>query len=170
MGGGLLALGLVLAALLAAPAPARAMELCSAESRELMRSVGIADSRIEALCERARRAEALLAVSLVRLQDELGYCRVTLSLQNNTTEFVNSLALSAADSRFEIFRFTGILPGGTGYASASSRILLACDEVDEIGLSFHWPASLRVGDRSLSGRMLERYKPVLLHPALSWSR
>ena len=32
-GGGLLALGVVLAMLLAAPAPARAMELCSAESR-----------------------------------------------------------------------------------------------------------------------------------------
>ncbi len=60
------------------------------------------------------------------------------------------------------------MPGGTGYASASSRILLACDELDRLGLALHWPASLRIGDRSLNGRRLRRYKPVLLGEVLAW--
>lgn len=174
----MLRLGVALALLVVAaafggpgtPAPARALELCSPEARGLMRSVGISRAKIRELCARARRHSALLAVSLARTEDELGYCRVTLALQNNSTEYVNSLTLTSANGRFEIFRFHNVLPGGTGYASASSRILLACDELEQVGLAFHWPASLRLGDRSLNGHILQRYKPVLLDEALAWKR
>jgi hypothetical protein len=162
-----LALGL---ACLFAAAPARAIELCGEESNALMRSVGISEAQIERLCHKVRQATALLAVSLVRRENELGYCRVTLALRNNATEYVNSVTLTSLDARFENFRFGNVLPGGTAYASALSRIPLACDELNGVKLTFLWPASLRVGDRPLGGRLLEHYKPVLLDPLLRWKQ
>lgn len=161
---------LALAALAGWARPARAIELCGEESKVLMRSVGVSEHQIAELCRKARQASALLSISLVRRRDELGYCRVTLALRNNSTEYLNALSLASVNGRFEIFRFANILPGGTGYASASSRTLLACDELDALGLTFYWPASIRLGDRPLNGRTLERYRPVLMDPLLAWNR
>ncbi len=93
-----------------------------------------------------------------------------MALHNNSTDYLNQLALASLDGRFEIFRFHNIMPGTTGYASARSRILMACEELPEIGIVLRWPASLRVGDRSPRGRRLERYKPTLLDPVVRWSR
>ncbi len=100
----------------------------------------------------------------------MGYCRVTLALRNNSPSYLNQLTLTSIKGRFEIFHFNNILPGTTGYSSAKSRILLACDELDEIKISFHWPASLRIGDRALQGRRLEAYKPVLQEKIILWNQ
>jgi hypothetical protein len=62
------------------------------------------------------------------------------------------------------------MPGRTGYASARSRILLACDELPEIRITLRWPASLRIADRSPTGQRLERYKPLSLDPVVRWNR
>lgn len=147
-----------------------AMELCGAEARLLMRQAGIEKRKIAKLCRLARVAEAPFSITLRRSEDELGYCRITMALQNNSTEYLNQLTLTSAKGRFEIFRFSNILPGRTGYASAKSRILLACDELPQLGMAFHWPASVRVGDRSPSGRRLEKFKPLFLSKMLHWSR
>jgi len=163
-------LTLLAALTLGTAAPARAVELCSAEAKGLMREAGITEAQIERLCRLARQAGALLALDVRRLTDELGYCRVTLALHNNSLEYINSVALTSAKGYFEIFRFYDILPGGTGYASANSRILLACDELAQIKLVFHWPASMRVADESLQGARLNHYKPVLKSPLLGWNR
>jgi hypothetical protein len=168
----LLLLALPLLALLCgvAPAPAAGVELCGPEAQTLMRSVGIAQAQIDALCAKVARAAAPLTLALVRTRDELGYCRVTLALTNNSTLHLNVLVLTVEDARFHPFRFLNVLPGGTGHASANSRVLLACDELPELKLVFHWPASLRIGDRSPTGQQLAHYRPQLLDPVLEWSR
>lgn len=166
-----LMVGLALAALaaLAAALPAGAVELCSAEGRALMRSVDISEAQIAAVCAKAARASAPLTLDVQRTQDELGYCRVTLALTNNSTLYLGALALTVEQARFHPFRFHDIPPGGTGYASANSRIALACDELGAVKLTFHWPVSLRIGDRSPTGRQLEYYRPYLLDSVLAWS-
>ena len=151
------------------PQPLPALELCSRESRDLMGEAGIHADKIATLCKLAERSTARLAISLRRRENELGYCLVTLALHNNTTQYLNRLALISANGRFDIFRFHNIPPGTTGYASARSRILLACDELREIGLAFRWPAAFRIGDRAPEGRGLNRYKPVLLDKVMRWS-
>lgn len=156
--------------LVAAPRPAQAMELCSPESLELMRSVGITGPQIRSLCAKAAQARHRLTLSVAKTEDAMGYCRVRLVLANLSTEPVDSLVLTVERARFEPFRFTGIPPGGTGYASSNSRILLDCDELREVKLVFHWPPSLRVAGRVLSGRRLLYYRPQLLDPALAWTR
>lgn len=156
----------MLAALLPRPLPA--LELCSRESRDLMREAGIRADKIATLCKLAERSTARLAISLRRRENELGYCLITLALHNNTTQYLNRLSLTSANGRFDIFRFHNIPPGTTGYASARSRILLACDELREIGLAFRWPAVVRIGDRALEGRGLDHYKPVLLDKVMRW--
>lgn len=160
----------VAAAVSFAATGAAAIELCGTKARVLMRSVGISEVQIERLCAEAARASALLTLNLVRAEDELGYCRVTLALTNNSTEYLNSLVVASEGARFDLFRFSNVLPGGTAYASANSRILLACDELPDMKLTFHWPVSLRIADRSPDGRHLQRYKPYLLDPILGWSR
>ena len=159
-----------LAALLAAPPGLGAVELCSAEGQALMRSVGIGESQIAAVCEKAARASAPLTLSVQRTQDELGYCRVTLALTNNTTLHLNALVLTVEQARYDGFHFRNVLPGGTGYASANSRNLLACDELVPAPLTFHWPVSLRIGDRTPVGRQLLHYRPYLLDPRLAWDQ
>lgn len=154
----------------AAPRPAEAVELCSPESLELMRSVGITDAQIRTLCAKVAQAKHRLTVSVAKTEDAMGYCRVRLALANHSTEPVDTLVLTVDGARFEPFRFTGIPPGGTGYASSNSRILLACDELRDVKLVFHWPPSLRVAGRVLSGRQLVYYRPHLLDPALAWAR
>ncbi|MDH5752093.1 MAG: hypothetical protein OEZ59_06705 [Deltaproteobacteria bacterium] len=148
------------------PGQARGIELCSPESLELMRSVDISENQISTLCARARAANALLVVSHKRSEDELGYCRITIACLNNSTEYLNTMALNVEGGLFETFMFNNILPGAVGYASAKSKTLLACDEV--LRMSFYWPVSLRIGDRSLNGRMLQHYKPLLMGSTLSW--
>jgi hypothetical protein len=148
-----------------------ALELCSPEAKAMMRQATISEKKIARLCAAARRNSSVLAISLTRHEDQLGYCLVTLALHNNSNRYLNHLALTSANGRFEIFRFHNILPGGTGYASAKSRILLACDEVEEVGgIAFHWPASLRIADRHPTGQRLGRFKPELLHESMRWSR
>jgi hypothetical protein len=160
----------LLVALLAAPSAARAVELCSAEGQALMRSEKITPAQIERLCDKAARAAAPLTLTLRRTRDELSYCRVTLELINNSTQHVNLLVLTVEEARFHPFQFRNVAPGGTGYASANSRILMSCSELDERKLTFHWPASLRIGDRTPSGMQLQHYRPYLLSPRLAWSR
>lgn len=149
---------------------ANGIELCSEQSNNLMRSVNIQEAKIDALCKKARKSTALLALSLVRHEDELGYCTVTLSLQNNSGNYLNVAAFNTEKGRFELFRFANILPGGMGYATAKSRILMDCDELEAIGLHFLWPVSIRLADRNLNGRDLARYKPVLMSELMMWKR
>ena len=165
-------LGLLLAVMVAMMNPSRvgAIELCGQESRELMRSVGIAEDKVVALCKRAAQARHRLTLGLGETKDALGYCRVKLVLVNLSTEALDSLVLTVDQARFEPFRFAAVAPGGTGYASANSRILLACDELQALKLTFHWPPSLRIGGRVLEGRQLLYYRPQLLHSALAWNR
>lgn len=146
-----------------------AMELCEAQSKVLMRSVGITESQISALCARVESSRVSLTLAIHRTEDELGYCRVTLALINHTAEYLNSLVMTTVKSRFDLFRFRNISPGGTGYASANSRIPLSCDELGEVKLTFHWPASIRIGNRSPRGSNLRHYKPALLDNILAWS-
>ena len=148
--------------------PARAAELCSAQAADIMRQAGISEEQIRRVCELAQRTSAPLSLGLSRAEDQSGYCRVTLLLRNNSVLYLNQLTLTSVDGRFEIFRFSDILPGGKGYASANSRILLNCDELDDVKVEFHWPISLRIGDRSLVGQQLARYRPLLLSEALRW--
>jgi len=156
--------------LLARPAPAAAVELCSVEGRALMRSVGIREDQIVALCAEAARASAPLTVAIKRTEDQLGYCRITLALTNNTTLHLNALVLTVERARYDAFRFLNVSPGGTGYASANSRSLLACDELGQLPLTFHWPVSLRIGDRAPTGRQLLFYRPTLLDARLAWDQ
>ena len=149
-------------------ASTRAVELCSAQAADILRRVGISEEQIRHACELAQRNSAPLALGVRRAEDQSGYCRVTLVLRNNTVLYLNQLTLTTVDSRFDIFHFSDILPGDKGYASANSRILLNCDELDELKMEFHWPISLRIGDRSLVGQQLARYRPLLLSTALRW--
>ncbi|MBI3993364.1 MAG: hypothetical protein HY342_08820 [Candidatus Lambdaproteobacteria bacterium] len=149
-------------------ASARAVELCSAQAADIMRQVGIGEEQIRQACELAQRNSAPLALDVRRAEDQSGYCRVTLELRNNSVLYLNQLTLTTVDGRFEIFRFSDILPGDKGYASANSRILLDCDELEQVKMEFHWPISLRIGDRSLVGQQLTRYRPLLLSDALRW--
>lgn len=168
----LLLAGLTLLGLLVLPplGSAQAMEMCSAEAKGLMRKAGIREDKIEAVCKLAARSQAPLAISLRRREPELGYCLVTLALRNDSIQYLNRLSLTSADGRFDIFKFHNIPPGSTGYAAARSRILLACDELGEIGISFRWPATVRIGDKSPQGKRLERYKPLLLNKLMRWNR
>ena len=168
-GWAVLATGLLGVMLSIIPASAAAIELCSLEGRTLMRSVDIDEGKIAALCAKAARAAAPLTLRLVRMQDDLSHCRVTLALTNNSTLTLNALVLTTEQARFQPFHFRAIAPGGTGYASASSRILLACDELTALKLAFHWPVSLRIGDRFPAGKQLQHYRPYLLDPVLAWS-
>ena len=145
------------------PRRAEALELCSAESRALMRKASISETKIVKVCALARQADAVLAISIMRREDALGYCLVTLALHNNSIKYLNQLALVSSDGRFEIFRFDNVQPGARGYASAKSRILLECDELEETGgITFHWPASIRIGDRHPVGARLNSRKPKFL--------
>ncbi|HKI99205.1 MAG TPA: hypothetical protein VKB51_12095 [bacterium] len=167
-GSALLACGLALWVM--APGQARAVELCSREGRTLMRSVHIRESQIRALCEKEARAAAPLTLRVSRTVDELGHCRVTLALVNNSTLYLNALVLTVEEARYVPFAFRNITPGGTGYASSNSRILMACSELRELRLVFHWPPSLRIGDRSPDGQQLLYYRPYLLDSRLAWSQ
>ncbi len=149
---------------------ARAIQLCSREANALMRKAGISERKIKTLCALAARSRAPLIMSVKRFEWELGYCRVTLALNNNSSAYLNNLSLSSAGGRFEIFRFSNILPGTTGYASAKSRLLLTCNELKAEGITFHWPASLRLDDRAVRGRRLKRFRPVLRGKTLSWNK
>ena len=146
-----------------------AMELCGAQSKVLMRSVGITTTQISALCTKVERSSVSLTLAVHRTEDELGYCRVTLALINRSAEYLNSLVMTTEKSRFDLFRFRNVSPGGTGYASANSRIPLSCVELGEVKLTFHWPASIRIGNRSPRGLNLNHYKPALLDNKLAWS-
>lgn len=159
-----------LALLLSLPRPAQAVELCSEEGRALMRSVHVSEAKIRAVCEKEARASAPLTVRIVRARDELGHCRVTLALANNTTLYLNALVFTVDGARFAPFHFRNITPGGTGYASATSRVLTACSELREVPLAFHWPPSLRIADRSPEGARLLHYRPYLLDSRLAWSQ
>lgn len=156
--------------LLAMTRAAWGVELCSREGDDFMLKVGISRERIDRVCALVRLTAAPLTITLQRTEEELGYCRVTLALQNRSTEYLNQLALTTAKGRFEIFKFHNILPGTTGYASAKSRILLGCDEVAEMKIRFHWPPSMRIADRALQGRRLDNFKPVLIGEILLWQR
>jgi len=158
----------VLALFMALTDQAKAVELCSRQSNLLMQQEGISEEKIRSLCERVRKASALIAIKIESREPELGYCRVTLSLQNNSNDFINSLTMAVEKSAFELFRFESILPGGTGYASAKSRILMACDELEEVGLGFIWPVTLKKDDKVLHGRELRRFMPVLLDSMMAW--
>lgn len=170
----LLSLGIsvmVLAGVIALlPARLNGVELCSRQGKTYMREAKIGEDKIKRACALASRQVGLLTLKIHRTQDELGYCRVTLILKNNSLVYLNILSLTSAESRFEIFRFSDLLPGATEYAAAKSRILMDCDELEEITLAFHWPASLRMGDKALQGSRLRQYKPILLSRALRWNR
>lgn len=162
-----LAVGL---SLLLGTGPAGAVELCGSEGIVYMRAAGISEARIRRVCELASRRSGVLALDTQRLENELGYCRVTLSLRNNSQQYLNAMTITSEQSRFEIFHFSNILPGDVGYASARSRILMDCDELAGIKLRFHWPVSLRMGDRPVQGARLAPYKPVLLNEVMEWTR
>ena len=173
-----LAIGLTL---LASTGSAGAVELCWELLRRAathrvsagigyMRAAGISEARIRRVCELASRRSGVLALDTQRLETELGYCRVTLSLRNNSQQYLNAMTITSEQSRFEIFRFSNILPGDVGYASARSRILMACDELPQIKLRLHWPVSLRMGDRPVQGARLAPYKPILLSEVMEWTR
>jgi len=149
---------------------AEALELCGAQAKTLMKSVGIRQEQMEELCRKAAQAEARLSLSVTGARNELGYCRLTLALANHSTEYLNAMVLSSQHPRFDTFRFHNIQPGGTGYASANSNILLDCEELKELKLALLWPISLRMGDRSVNGRSLARYRPLLHHPILTWKK
>lgn len=150
--------------------PALGVELCSRRAGTLMRSVGIKEGQIRQLCEKLRRSEALLTLEVVRRKNQIGYCRITLGLRNNSTETVEALVLSSEDSLFELFHFANVLPGGMAYASANSRILMACGELEQVKMVFHWPAGMRIGGRTPGGSQVERFKPLLLDSALAWKQ
>lgn len=150
------------------PEEALALELCGGQSKVLMRSVGITDNQIERLCRKANRVGSLLSLNVSKTRNELGYCRLTLVLGNHSTEYLNALVISSAQGWFDSFRFNNIHPGGTGYASANSKILLDCEELNALKLTLLWPISLRIGDRSPGGGQLHRYRPHLRHPILAW--
>lgn len=152
------------------PARLNGVELCGRQGKTYMREAGIGPDKIKRVCALASRKVGLLTLKIHRTQDELGYCRVTLILQNNSLVYLNKLSLTSTESRFEIFLFSDLLPGAKGYAGAKSRILMGCDELEELTLGFHWPASLRMGDRALQGSRLRQYKPLLLSRALRWNR
>jgi hypothetical protein len=148
-----------------------AQDICSKEGQALMRRANIAANKIRNACALAKRDNAMLAIAMKRREEALGYCLITLSLRNNTTQYLNHLSITSRKARFEIFRFHNIQPGATGYASAKSRILLACDQLEEAGgIEFLWPSSLRIGDRYPRGDRLERLKPRLLDAAIRWSK
>jgi hypothetical protein len=149
--------------------PTGAMELCESRSRDLMRSVGITPDQIERLCELEAEASRLTRLSLRRTEDENGYCRVTLALKNDSIHHINTFALTSANGRFEIFQFFDISPGGTGYASAASRALMACEELRELKVVLRWPGSVRAGDRPLQGKQLDQFKPALSSKDLKWT-
>ena len=149
--------------------PLPALELCSEEANNLMRKAGIAEAQLTRLCELVAQRGAPLRLSLRRTESDLGYCRVTLALENRSSVYLNQMSFTSAGGIFEIFRFQNILPGTVGYASATSRNLLGCDVVKREGLRLRWPASLRVDDRSPRGRRLERFKPALSGKGLRWS-
>ena len=149
--------------------PSRAVEMCGPQGMKLMQEAGISRQKIDRVCELAQLSASPFVISLRRTEEELGYCRVTLRLENRSTDYLNQLALSTESSLFDIFQFHNVLPGTIGYASSRSRILLACYELKQMKLSFHWPASLRVADRAAHGARLERYKPVLSGEQLGWA-
>lgn len=165
----LLVLAALAAAALVRPGPARALELCSAQAMAIMRAEGVSEGQIAAICRRARQESAVLALTVRRTEQEVGYCRVTLALQNNSSRYVNAVTLTTEDSLFEVFTFRDLLPGSTDYASARSRSLLACDELGQLKLRFHRPPSVRVEDRALSGPQLQRFQPVLMDERLAWA-
>ena len=146
----------------------KAVELCSPQSNELMRRAGINEGQIKKVCSLAKLTLAPFVISVHRTEEEMGYCRVTLSIQNRSTDYLNQLALTTGKSMFEIFQFHNVLPGTVGYASARSKILLGCDELEEHRLPIHWPASIRVADRAAHGQRLERYKPLFTGKYLHW--
>lgn len=150
--------------------PVQGIELCSPKSKQLMRSVGIAPERIERLCVAAERASRLTRLTIRRTEDELGYCRVTLALRNDSIHHIDSFIFTSEGGRFEIFRFYDILPGTTSYASGRSRTLMACDELPELRLTLRWPGTARVDGRPLQGRRLEQFKPALQSEELTWTR
>ena len=150
------------------PGTAEAVEICSSQGKTLMEHAGIPQIQIDKVCELARLSASPFVISLRRAEEELGYCRVTLKLENRSTDYLNQLALSSENSLFDIFQFHNVLPGTTAYASARSKILLECDEFRGMKLNFHWPASLRVADRAAFGPRLERYKPVFNDKQLGW--
>lgn len=152
------------------PGRINAVELCSPPAQKRMIAVGISKGQIDALCSQAAKRGKLLTISIQRAEDELGYCRVTLALRNDSVHYVNVLSLTTAGGRFDIFQFNAILPGETGYASGKSRSLLACDELNEVTVAFLWPGSIRVDDSPLQGRRLRQFKPALESPALRWSQ
>lgn len=161
---------LLLCLLVLAPSGAQALELCSGESKVLMRSVGITEGQISELCAELERAHSPFALNIQRRQDELGYCRITLALTNNSTQTLDVMVIAAEDADFELFRFGEVRPGGTGYASGRSRELMLCRDLDEHGVVLRWPASLRIAGRSPGARLLQRSKPLLMDPALKWNR
>ena len=150
-------------------AEGQAIELCSAQSKVLMRSVNISNKTIGALCRKATLSTSILAISLQRSEDQFGYCRVTLALHNNSAEYLNTLSLTSLEGLFETFQFDNILPGRVGYAAASSRVLMECAELPEIRIRLHWPPTLRIADKAPTGRLLQHYKPVLLDSFLHWN-
>ncbi|MDH4224035.1 MAG: hypothetical protein OEW12_00100 [Deltaproteobacteria bacterium] len=147
-----------------------AVELCSDEANLLMKQAGIEEGKIKKLCRMTAVSRHLLSITLQRTENELGYCRVTLAMKNNTLSYLNQLTLTVEGGGFEIIKFNNILPGDTGYASTLSRTLMDCAEAKKTGLRFPWPASLRMDDHTASGRWLDQHKPALLDPHLSWSR
>jgi hypothetical protein len=150
--------------------PARAIELCGDQSKQLMRSVGITEQQIERLCEAAAEASRLTRLSLRRVEDEAGYCRVTLALRNDSIHHIDSFALTSENGRFEIFRFADIIPGRTGYASGLSRSLMDCEELRELAITLLWPGTVRADGRPLQGRLLDQFQPVLLSEELQWKK
>lgn len=168
---GLIVLGWAAAAMLWFPGQPSAQDICSREAKALMRRAGIGEEKITRACALATRSGALLSITLKRREEALGYCQVTLALHNNTNQYLNNLSMPSQHGRFEIFRFHNIQPGRTGYAAAKSRILLACDELEETGgIAFLWPATLRIGDRHPTGGRLEQFKPKLLSEVIRWSK
>ena len=147
---------------------AEAVEMCSPQGKNLMQQAGVTQKQITRVCELARMSASPFVISVRRAEEELGYCRVTLKLENRSTDYLNQLALSTENSLFEIFQFHNVLPGTIGYTSARSKVLLGCDELKTLKLNFHWPASLRVADRAAFGPRLERYKPVFNDKQLGW--
>lgn len=135
-----------------------------------MKKVGVTKTQMDKMCKMARVSSSVFTLSISRKENELGYCRVTLLLNNNSSRYINQLSLTSVKGLYEIFRFHNILPGMKGYSSSLSRSLLACDELSELGIRFHWPISLRVDDRSVGGGTLEQMRPRLLGKILKWDR
>ena len=146
-----------------------AVEICSDQGVRMMREAGMDSGKIRKMCDQHQSRKSPLSISYRRGEDELGYCRVTLSLENRTSEYLNQLTLTSVGGQFEIFRFHNILPGTTGYATAKSRELLSCDEARELRLGFHWPVSIRIGDKNPQGKRLEYYRPGFADSILYWT-